>query len=81
LERLRKRTKREVACLFNTPSHGQMEWAHKYLKTCNTMTKVTNYYLGLTGEKNIVYYNLHTNAKLFQISEKLWVISRVHPQD
>jgi hypothetical protein len=27
------------------------------------MTKVANYYLGLTGDKNIVYDNLHTKEK------------------
>jgi hypothetical protein len=35
-----------------------MEWADKYLNTSDTITKVVNYYLGLTGDKNIVYYPL-----------------------
>jgi hypothetical protein len=38
-----------------------MALADKYLKSYDTMTKVGNYYLGLTCDKNIVYDNLHTN--------------------
>jgi hypothetical protein len=40
-----------------------MEWADKYVNLYDTMTKVTNYYLGLTKDKNIVYDNLHTSQK------------------
>jgi hypothetical protein len=50
-----------------------MEWEDKNLNTYITMTKVTKYYLGLTGDKNSVYTNF--------LPEKLYVISRVYPQD
>jgi hypothetical protein len=40
-----------------------MEWVDKHLNSYDTMIKDTNYYLGLSGDKNIVYYNLHTNEK------------------
>jgi hypothetical protein len=69
-DRLKKRTKPEVIWFFSTPGHGQMEWADKCLKIYNTMIKVTNYYLRLTGDKIIVYNNLHTNEMyldLFQM--------------
>jgi hypothetical protein len=61
-----------------------MEWADKYIDSYDTMTKAANYYLNLSGDKNIVYDNLHTNEKNSYynfLPEKLCVISRVHPQD
>jgi hypothetical protein len=44
-----------------------MEWGNKYLNSYDTVTKVENYYFGLTGDKNIVYDNLHTNEKYSNI--------------
>jgi hypothetical protein len=40
-----------------------MGLADKYLNSYDTMRKVASYYLGLTGDKNIVYDNLQTNEK------------------
>jgi hypothetical protein len=60
---LKKRTKSEVTWLFTAPGHGQMEWVDKYLNSYNTITKIANYCLGFTGDKNIVYDNFHTNEK------------------
>jgi hypothetical protein len=66
-DRLKKRTKLEVTWLFYAQGQGQMEWAEKYLKSYDTMTKAANYYLGLTGDKNIIYDNLHTNEKYWDL--------------
>jgi hypothetical protein len=62
-DRLKKRIKLEISWLFGAPGHGQMEWADNYLNTYYTMTKVINYYVGLSGNKNLIYINLHTNEK------------------
>jgi hypothetical protein len=101
-DRLKKRIKLEVTWIFPVLGHGQMKWADKYLNTYYTMTKVANYYLGVTGDKKLICNNLHMNEKysdLLQMftdnllelevkyrfynfmSEKLYVISCVHPQD
>jgi hypothetical protein len=40
-----------------------MEFADKYLSLYDTMTKVANYYLELTKDKNIICDNLHANEK------------------
>jgi hypothetical protein len=40
-----------------------MEWADKYLKSYDRMTKVANYYPSVGGDKNIVHDNLHRNGK------------------
>jgi hypothetical protein len=62
-DRLKKRAQREVTWLFGAADNGQMEWTDRCLKSYETMIKVANYYFGLTGDKNIIYDNLHINEK------------------
>jgi hypothetical protein len=50
--------------------HGQIEWADKYLNSYNTILKVPNYYLGLTGDKNIVCDNLPINKRYSHLLQK-----------
>jgi hypothetical protein len=47
-----------------------MEWADKYFNSYDTMTRVENYYLGLTGDKNIIYDDLHTNEEYLHLLQK-----------
>jgi hypothetical protein len=63
LDRLKKRPLPEVVWLFGGEGNGQIELADKYLNSYDMMTKVANYYLCLSGDKNIMYNHLHTNEK------------------
>jgi hypothetical protein len=42
---------------------GEIEWVDKYIDLYDTMHKLGNYYLDLTGDKNIVYDSLHPKEK------------------
>jgi hypothetical protein len=61
--RLKKRPVPEVTWIFGPSNVGEIEWVDKYLNSYDTMDKVGNYYLGLTGDKNIVYDPLLPNEK------------------
>jgi hypothetical protein len=41
---------------------GEIEWVDNYIDSYDNMHKVGNYYLGLTGDKKIIYY-LHPKEK------------------
>jgi hypothetical protein len=66
-DRFKKRTKPEVTWFFGAPGHGQIEWADRYLNSCEIITKVANYYLSFIGDKNIIYDKFHTNEKYFHL--------------
>jgi hypothetical protein len=51
---LKKGLQPEFTWHFGDQGHGEMELADKYLNIYDTMTKVANYYLGLTCDKNII---------------------------
>jgi hypothetical protein len=63
LDRLKKIPQPEVTWIFGGADEGQIEWADNYLNSYNSMDKVGNYYLGLTSDKNIVYYPFYPKEK------------------
>jgi hypothetical protein len=54
-DRLKKRAVLEVTWIFGPLNKGEIEWVDKYISSYDIMHKFGNYYLGLTGDKNIVY--------------------------
>jgi hypothetical protein len=54
-DRLKKKPVREVTWIFGSSNTGEIEWVDKYIDSYDTIHKLGNYYLGLTGDKNIVY--------------------------
>jgi hypothetical protein len=54
-DRLKKRPQLEITWIFGPLGLGEIEWVDKYINSYYNMHKVGNYYLGLTGDKNIVY--------------------------
>jgi hypothetical protein len=60
----------EVIWIFGPSGLGEIEWVDKYLNSDNTMYKVCNYYLGLTGDMNIVYYPLCPKQKYSDLLQK-----------
>jgi hypothetical protein len=62
-DRLKKRPVLEVTWLFGPSNAGKIERVDKYIDSYDTMNKFGNYYMGLTGDKNIIYNPLLTNEK------------------
>jgi hypothetical protein len=62
-DRLKKRPMPEVNWIFGPSNPGEIEWVDKYIHLYDTMDNFCNYYLGLTGDKNIVYNPLLPNEK------------------
>jgi hypothetical protein len=55
--------KREVTWIFGPSNVGEIEWVEKHIDSYDDMHKYGNYYLDLTGDKNIVYDPLLPNEK------------------
>jgi hypothetical protein len=62
-DRLKKRPVPEVIWIYGPLNKGEIQWVDNYIDSYDEMHKVGNYYLGLTGDKNVVYNPLLTNEK------------------
>jgi hypothetical protein len=65
----------EVTWIFGHSGVAEIEWVDKYIDSYDIIHKVENYYLGLTGDKNIVYDFLPNNEKY---SDILQMFTKIH---
>jgi hypothetical protein len=54
---------REVIWIYSPLNKGEIQWVDNYIDSYDEMHNVGNYYLDLTGDKNIVYNPLLANEK------------------
>jgi hypothetical protein len=59
----------EVIWIYAPLNKGEIQWVDSYIDFYDEMHKVGNYYLGLTGDKNIVYNPLLTNEKYSDLNQ------------
>jgi hypothetical protein len=66
-DRLKKRPVPEVTWIYDPSGVGEIKLVDKFIDSHDIMHKVSNYYLGLTGDKNIVHEPLCPKEKYSDI--------------